>query len=130
RLRQIGRAAERVIDKMPNNILALGMVALLFPQARIVFCRRDPRAPCLSCYFRPFNLPFACDTDLADCGSRALQIERLAEDWRRALPLRMLTIDYEALVADLEGESRRFIEFLGLDWEPASSTSIRPNGRC
>ena len=35
------------------------------------------------------------------------------------LPLRKLTIDYEALVADLEGESRRLIEFLGLEWEPA-----------
>jgi tetratricopeptide (TPR) repeat protein len=118
RLQQIGRGAERVIDKMPDNILGLGLVALLFPQARIVFCRRDPRDTCLSCYFQPFNLRFAWDTDLADCGSRALQIERLAEHWRHSLPLRMLTINYEAMVADLEGESRRLIEFLGLDWEP------------
>jgi hypothetical protein len=43
----------------------------------------------------------------------------LAEHWRRVLPLRVLTVDYEALVADLEGESRRLISFLGLDWEPA-----------
>jgi len=48
-----------------------------------------------------------------------LEIERLANHWRRVLPLRMLTIDYEALVADLECESRRLIEFLGLDWEAA-----------
>jgi hypothetical protein len=84
-----------------------------------VFCRRDPRDTCLSCYFQGFNLPFGWDTDLVDCGSRALEIERLAEHWRQVLPLRMLTIDYEALVADLESESRRLIEFLGLDWEPA-----------
>jgi tetratricopeptide (TPR) repeat protein len=119
RLRQIGRGAERVIDKMPDNIIALGMAALLFPRARVVFCRRDPRDTCLSCYFQRFNQPFAWDTDLVDCGARAIEIERLAEHWRRVLPLRMLTIDYEALVADLEGESRRLIEFLGLDWEPA-----------
>ena len=119
RLQQIGRGAERVIDKMPDNILTLGMVALLFPRARVVFCRRDPRDTCLSCYFHRFAQPFLWYTGLVDCGSRALEIERLAEHWRRVLPLPMLTIDYEALVADLEGESRRLIEFLGLDWEPA-----------
>ncbi len=52
------------------------------------------------------------------CGLRAPGIERLATHWRRVLPLQMLTIDYETLVADLEGESRRLIEFLDLDWEP------------
>jgi tetratricopeptide (TPR) repeat protein len=118
-LRRIGRGAERVIDKMPDNILGLGVAALLFPQARIVFCRRDPRDTCLSCYFHRFDQPIPWAYDLADCGLRALEMERLAEHWRRVLPLRMLTIDYEALVADLEGESRRLIEFLGLDWEPA-----------
>jgi tetratricopeptide (TPR) repeat protein len=119
RLQQIGRGAARVIDKMPDNIVALGMAALLLPRARAVFCRRDPRDVCLSCYFHRFSQPLLWNTDLADCGARALEIERLAEHWRGVLPLRMLTIDYEALVADLEAESRRLIEFLGLDWEPA-----------
>src|SRR5215469_2864658 len=119
RLQQIGRGAERVIDKMPDNIITLGMAALLFPRARVVFCRRDTRDTCLSCYFHRFDQPLVWYTDLVDCGSRALELERLAEHWRGVLPLRMLTIDYEALVADLEGESRRLIEFLGLDWEPA-----------
>jgi tetratricopeptide (TPR) repeat protein len=119
RLQQIGRGAERVIDKMPDNIITLGMAGLLFPKARVVFCRRDPRDTCLSCYFHRFDQPLVWYTDLVDCGSRALELERLAEHWRGVLPLRMLTIEYEALVADLEGESRRLIEFLDLDWEPA-----------
>jgi len=104
---------------MPDNIITLGMVPLLFPRARVIFCRRDPRDTCLSCYFHRFDQPLVWYTDLVDCGSRALELERLAEHWRRVLPLCMLTIDYEALVADLEGESRRLIEFLDLDWEPA-----------
>ena len=104
---------------MPDNILHLGLVAVLFPSARIVFCRRDPRDVCLSCYLLRFNQLIPWAYDLVDCGLRALEIERLADHWRRVLPLRMLTIDYETLVADLEGESRRLIEFLGLDWEPA-----------
>lgn len=119
RLQQVDPQAERVIDKMPGNILLLGMAALLFPRARIVFCRRDPRDTCLSCYFHQFAMTHPWAYDLGDCGSRALEVERLADHWRRVLPLPMLTIDYEALVADLEGESRRLIAFLGLDWEPA-----------
>ena len=119
KLERLGEGSARVVDKMPDNVLHLGVAALLFPGARVVFCRRDLRDICLSCYFRHFSEPMPYAQDLADCGRRALEIERLADHWRRVLPLRMHTIDYEALVADLEGESRRLIAFLGLDWEPA-----------
>ena len=119
RLESLGMEKSRVIDKMPDNILHLGLVGVLFSGARVIFCRRDLRDTCLSCYFCHFDQPVLYSHDLADCGLRALEIERLADHWRSVLPLRMLTIDYEALVADLESESRRLIEFLGLDWEPA-----------
>jgi hypothetical protein len=119
RLQTLGLEAGRVTDKMPDNILYLGLIAVLFPAARVIFCRRDIRDVCLSCYFHFFDegVPYA--QDLVDCGLRALEIERLADHWRSVLPLRMMTIDNEALVADLGGESRRLVEFLGLDWEPA-----------
>ena len=120
RLRTRGGDADRVIDKLPDNVLALGEIATMFPAARIIFCRRDPRDICLSCYFQKFSpgqLMFSYD--LADCARRHLEIERLSVHWRRVLPLRMLEVDYEALVADLEGESRRLVTFLGLNWEPA-----------
>jgi tetratricopeptide (TPR) repeat protein len=119
KLQRLGAGSARVVDKMPDNVLHLGVAALLFPGARVVFCRRDLRDISLSCYFHHFNESMAFAQDLADCARRALEIERLADHWRRVLPLRMHTIDYEALVADLEGESRRLIAFLGLDWEPA-----------
>ena len=120
RLRTLGGEAARVIDKMPDNVFALGTVATLFPMARIVFCRRDPRDVCLSCYFQKFTAgQLTFSYDLADCARRYCETERLALYWRRVLPLRMIEIEYEKLVADLEGESRRLIAFLGLDWEPA-----------
>jgi hypothetical protein len=118
-LRRRGGRALRVTDKMPDNVLYLGIIAVLFSAARIIFCRRDMRDNCLSCFFQRFGEGNGFAYDLADCARRYLEIERLAEHWRRVLPLRMLTVDYEALVADPEGESRRLIEFLGLDWEPA-----------
>lgn len=115
----LGNGVDRVIDKMPDNVLHMGVAAVMFPAARVILCRRDPRDTCLSCYFRRFDQPIPWAYDLVDCGSRALEIERLAEHWRDVLPLRVLTVDYENVVADLEGEARRLIEFLGLEWEPA-----------
>ena len=120
RLRTLGGSASRVIDKLPDNIFKLGIIATLFPGARIIFCRREPRDICLSCYFQKFSAgQMIFSYDLADCAKRYLETERLIAHWREVLPLRMLEVGYEALVADLEGESHRLIDFLGLDWEQA-----------
>jgi tetratricopeptide (TPR) repeat protein len=120
RLHALGGGAARVVDKMPDNVLFVGTIALLFPSARIIYCSRDPRDISLSCYFQLFRDGAQFFSyDLADCGRRCLEVQRLAAHWSRLLPRHMIEISYEALVADLEGESRRLIEFLGLDWEPA-----------
>jgi tetratricopeptide (TPR) repeat protein len=126
-LQRLASGAVRLTDKMPDNILHLGVIAVLFPGARIIFCRREMRDTCLSCFFQRFGEGNAFSYELADCARRYREIERLAEHWRRVLPLRMLTLDYEALVADHEGESRRLIAFLGLDWEPACLDFHRSN---
>jgi hypothetical protein len=120
RSRHLGRGAVRVIDKNPDNIFHLGLVAVLFPSARIIFCRRDPRDIAISCFFQKFSgRRAAFSYDLADCGRRYVLTEALSTYWHRTLPLRTIDVEYEALVANLEGESRRLIDFLGLDWEPA-----------
>lgn len=119
RLQGLGGAALRVIDKMPDNLFELGTIATLFPGARVIFCRRDPRDLCLSCYFQRFaagRLPFAYD--LTECARRWVEAERLAAHWARVLPLRWHEVWYEDVVADLDGQSRRLMAFLGLDWEP------------
>ena len=118
-LQALGNGAVRIIDKMPDNIFFLWLVAALFPSARIIFCQRDLRDVCLSCYFHHFTEGHLYAYDLADCWARALEIDRLAAHWSRVLPLEILAVDYEKLVSDLEGKSRRLIEFLGLEWEPA-----------
>jgi tetratricopeptide (TPR) repeat protein len=118
-LQALGNGAVRIIDKMPDNIFFLWLVAALFPSARIILCRRDLRDVCLSCYFHRFTEGHLYAYDLADCRIRALQLERLEAHWLGVLPLQILVIDYEKLVEDLEGESRRLMKFLGLEWEPA-----------
>ncbi len=120
RLRGLGGNAARAIDKMPLNVMFLGQIAMLFPRARIVVCRRDLRDVCLSCFFQHFhNATMTWANDLADCGFQARQTDRLIEHWRKVLPVSILEIQYETLVANLAAESRRLIDFLGLEWDPA-----------
>ena len=118
-LRTMAGTAERVTDKLPNNILYLGHIALLFPKARFVVCRRELRDICVSCFTTQFNDSVNWAYDQEECATRALEIERLADHWHAVLPGRILEIDYEALVGDLEAQSRRMIAFLGLAWDPA-----------
>jgi tetratricopeptide (TPR) repeat protein len=117
RLRSLDPEALRVIDKMPNNLHHLGLIALLFPSARVVLCRRDPRDTCLSCYFQWFGHGNVFSFDLAHCGHYHVENDRLMAHWLRVLPLKMLEVQYENVVADLEGQSRRLIDFLGLPWD-------------
>ncbi|MES1941599.1 sulfotransferase [Salinisphaera sp. T5B8] len=109
--------ATRVTDKMPFNMLWLGLVALILPNARVIYCRREAMDNALSCYFQLFSRGLRFAYDLGDVGHVYRQHERLMTHWQTHLPLPMLTVDYEALVADPERESRRLIEFTGLDWD-------------
>ena len=119
RLQTLGKPALRVIDKMPDNILRLGLIACLYPRARIIVCQRDPRDTVLSCFFQRFSgYSQLFSYDLVDCAARSLALDRLMAYWRAALPLRMIEVSYEALVADMERQSRRLVEFLDLRWEP------------
>lgn len=114
--------AARITDKMPANFRHLGLIALLFPRARIIHCRRNPLDIGLSCYFQDFSTqPFS--HDLADIGLYYRQYERLMAHWRDCLPLPILDLQYEELIADKEKVSRRMIDFCGLDWDDACLAS-------
>jgi tetratricopeptide (TPR) repeat protein len=108
--------ARRVCDKMPDNYALLGWLAVLFPRARFIYCRRDPRDIALSCWVTNFaQIRWANDLD--HLAHRLQQHNRLMAHWRRVLPISFLELDYEAMVADQESQSRRLIDWLGLDWD-------------
>jgi len=109
-----------VVDKLPDNMILIGLISRLFPRARIIYCSRDPRDISLSCYFQIFvEGAQHFSYDLSDCGKRCVQVRRLAEHWLKLLPHHMIEVNYETLVGDLEGQSRRIVDFLGLEWEPS-----------
>ncbi len=109
--------ATRIIDKMPDNIFHLGLIAALFPNARVVFCERDLRDVMISCYFQHFAALHGFDTSLADCAFRAGEVARLSDHWRAVLPLRWMDMSYEALLAEPRAQAQRLVAFLGLEWE-------------
>lgn len=92
--------------------------AAAFPNARIIHCRRDVRDVALSCWMTQFaQIRWAFD--LAHLAERILQYQRIMDHWRAVLPLPMLEIDYEETVADQAGQTRRLLDFIGLDWDDA-----------
>jgi len=114
------RKVARVTDKMWQNFEHIGLIELLFPRARVIHCLRNPVDTGWSCYQQSFGTagpPFAYD--LADIGHYYGQYRRLMDHWKEISGLQMTEVIYEDLVHDLEGESRRLIEFLDLDWEDA-----------
>ena len=111
--------AVRVTDKMLGNFIHLGLIALLFPRARVIHCYRDPIDTCLSCYFQHFTRPSNFAYDLGDLGHYFTAYSRLMAHWRDALPLDMIEISYEDLIADQEAVSRKLVESCGLDWDPS-----------
>ncbi|MDR3435504.1 sulfotransferase [Telmatospirillum sp.] len=116
----LGPASARIIDKMPANFLYAGLINLLLPNARIIHCRRDPVDTCFSCYTKLFQGEQRFAYDLAELGRFHCGHDRLMAHWRTLLPADRLTdVAYEDVVNDLDGEARRLVAFLGLEWNDA-----------
>ena len=111
--------ALRRVDKAPLNFLYLGLIALMLPQARVIWCRRDPRDVAISIYSENFAQDERLCTRLDDLGHYIRLQEQLMRHWQSVLPLPILELDYELLVSAPESQARRVIEFAGLEWDPA-----------
>jgi len=107
-----------VVDKNPLNFLHLGLIARVFPQARIIHCRRHPLDTCLSVYFQNFAHPRNnYSYDLQDVAFFYRAYHDLMSHWRAALPQDMLfELEYENLVTHPETRLRTLLEYLGLQW--------------
>jgi tetratricopeptide (TPR) repeat protein len=110
--------ASRVVDKMPDNLNHLGLIALLFPRAKVIICHRDPRDIAVSCWQTGFrSCPWNNDCD--HIARRLADYQRILAHWEGVRPLPYLDLSYEDTVTDLERYARVLIEFVGLDWDPS-----------
>ena len=118
-LHTLATAAARVTDKLPGNYLHLGFIATILPGAKIVHCRRDPSDNAISLYFTDFMVGHEYSNDLRAIGRQIRGMRTLMAHWEAMLGGRLLTVDYEALVADPEPYVQGMLAHVGLEWDDA-----------
>jgi tetratricopeptide (TPR) repeat protein len=109
----------RFIDKMPNNFRHIGLIHLILPNARIIDARREPMACCFSNFKQLFASGQEFTYDIEDIARYYRSYVQLMRHWDDALPGKVLRIQYEDVVEDLEGNVRGILDFCGLPFEPA-----------
>jgi tetratricopeptide (TPR) repeat protein len=114
-----GHSRPLVVDKTPLNYLHLGLIARALPRARIVHVRRHPLAAGYAMYKTLFRAGYPFSYDLDDIGRYCIAYQRLMNYWRALLPGRFLDLDYESLVDDQEGTTRKLLGYCGLPWRDA-----------
>jgi len=117
-----------IIDKTPFNYLSIGLIKKLFPNAKIIVCRRQVEDIAISCYFQNFLSPHVWATDLYNLGRYLASANELMDFWQTQTDLNILFVDYEKLIDDPETESRKLINYLGLDWD-AECLNFHASGR-
>ena len=115
--RQSGRPF--FIDKMPGNFCYLGLIQLMLPQAKIIDARREPMACCFGNLKQLFSSGQEFSYSIDGVARYYRMYLDLMRHWHTALPGRILTVLHEDLVQDLEGSTRRILDFCGLPFEPA-----------
>jgi hypothetical protein len=132
RLRVLAPGAQLVIDKTNCNYLYLGLIALMFPHAKIVNVTRDCRDVALSLYFSDFAFlwngfarkrpPLEFSFDFEGIVEVTRGYLKIMSHWDAALPLTIFKVKYERLVTDLDEAVRDILAFIGVDWHPEMST--------
>jgi tetratricopeptide (TPR) repeat protein len=117
RIAEMAPGAIRITDKLPGNFLMLGIISQLFPGARILNCRRDPRDVCLSNFMTDFNAGHEHAYNLESLARTCKAYQELMEHWKQVLPIPILDVRYEEITADPHAQIKRILDFCGLEWE-------------
>ena len=120
-LQEYAPEARHVVDKLPHNFENIGLIKLLFPHARIISVRRDPRDIAISNYFTDYaakhgGMGFAYD--LTWIGEQLADHNLLMHHWNQVFPGEILEVRYEDVLDDPEREARRMLDYVGVAWEP------------
>ena len=111
------KSARFVTDKMPFNVFYLGLIAQLFPNAKVLYCQRDPLDVCTSIYGEIFRSHVRFASTLESLGTHARHSERLMEHWQSVLPDMIHKVRYEELIYHPQENIRAMLSHCRLDWE-------------
>ena len=106
-------------DKMPGNFKYLGLISLVLPNAKIIWCKRNPIDNCLSCYEQNFSSGWDLTYSLEALGVAYRQHERIMRHWLDVCPIPVHTVQYEDLVSEPEKTARSMLDYMGLEWDPS-----------
>ena len=110
--------AKRITDKLLTNYFFVGLVNLLYPNAKIIHTQRNPVDTCLSGFTKLFKDDMPHSYELGELGRYYGKYREIMNHWAQVLPEgALITVQYEDVVADTEKEARRLIDFLGLPWD-------------
>jgi tetratricopeptide (TPR) repeat protein len=127
-LEQAKGDATRIVDKMPGNARYLGLIHVLFPNAKIIHAMRHPLDSCLSCYFQNFA-ELWWSNDLPVIAREYTLYRKSMEYWKSVLPEgTIIDVQYESLVEDPETHARRMLDGIGLEWDPSVLEFYRKKG--
>ena len=107
------------VDKLPFNILYLGFIARAWPDQPVVLLNRSPMDACFSMYKQVFTWAYKFSYNLDTLADYFIAYDRLRKHWRDVLGNQLVEVNYEDLVTDQEGQTRRLLDRLGLDFEQA-----------
>lgn len=108
-----------VSDKMPHNFLMMGLIVKVLPNAKIVHCKRNPIANCLSIYKANFSGVHNYAYNQEELAEYHNLYEGLMSHWRTVMPNRFYEIKYEDLISNQEEETRKLLDYCELPWEDA-----------
>jgi len=120
-LQEYDPKACHIIDKLPHNFENIGLIKFLFPNAKIISVRRDPRDIAISNYFTDYQakhggMGFAYDLDWV--GEQLADHNLIMHHWHSIFPGEILEINYEDVVSDTQGAARKMLDYVGVAWEP------------
>ncbi len=121
--KHLQKPGTRLTDKMPHNFLHIGLIALVFPNAKIIHCRRHPMDNCLSIYSNPmtdYHKEYKSKLDVL--GEYYRHYLQIMEYWREVCPIPIHDVYYEDLVTNTQAVARGMIDYLGLAWEDGVMT--------
>lgn len=117
RLERHSQTAKRIVDKMPQNQVFLWVISLLFPNAPIINCVRDPLDTCLSCFIIDFKDGHSYKESLFTVGVYYSIFSKFMDHWEKVISNPILTVQYEELTENPEAITREVIDHIGLDWD-------------
>ncbi len=115
-INKLSNGTIRVTDKLPHNFMHIGLIECLFPNAKIIHCRRHPLDTCLSIYFKRFNDNHVYAKNLKEIARFYKRYVTLMDHWLKVSRLPILTVEYEKMVRNQKHETLNIIKHIDLDW--------------